>query len=50
MTENLEQILAKAGLNPDESLKWNRNKDEGMQALRESKSIYFVNFLVQVSV
>lgn len=50
MATNLEQILAKSGLNPDEFLKWrlpnpNRNKYLGMQALKKGKYVHiFVVF------
>lgn len=45
VARNLEQILAKSGLNPDEFLKWrlpnpNRNKYLGMQALKRGKSVH----------
>lgn len=54
MAENLEQILAKSGLNLDEFLTWrlpnlNRNKYLEMQALMEKVNLdmYFV-YLVKV--
>jgi hypothetical protein len=45
MAKNLEQILAKSGLYPDEFLKWRlpnptRNKYLGMQALKKGKYVH----------